>query len=410
MKRVIGAAVTAVLLGSALAGCSSGGSSDSTGGGGGSKVLRVLTYAPNAAVYPAFWKSCAKDGYSFKELVVPQAQLINKATQLTSSGDAPAVIVADNNNIATLADAGVLTPISFAGSGLSPSDFVQGPLQAGQWKGKQYGMPVGNNGEVIVYNKKLLSEAKVSPPKSWADLTAAAKALTTSGRYGFAQTLGGGETLTWNWVTQLWSNGGSLKNLASKQSIEAAQFWGSFVRNKTAPTASLQWQATDIAAQLLKGKIAMGQVGTWVLPALLSDAKKAKIDIGITPQVSPTGAPPIVPFGGEELTAGLGATGHVGKIVNDCLMSFNKSKSLPAWDEALGYLPTYTPAQPTVLAKDPWLSVLADELKNSRSRTAEVGPKYAAISIAISTAIQKIAGGSASAATAMQQAQASISK
>lgn len=410
MKKIIGALALLGIVGAGLTGCT-GGSSPSSTAGGGHRTLTVLTYQtlPNPT-YTAYFKECKKEtGYTFKQVNVPQTQLINKAVQLTSSGDAPAMIVADNNNVATLADAGVLAPISLGK--LNPKDFVQGPLQAGQYKGKQYGLPVGNNGEVIVYNKAMLSAAGISAPKSWDELTAAAKTLTTNGRYGFAQTFAPGETMSWNYWTQLWSNGGSIKHLSAKPAVEAAAFWSSFIKDGTAPQASLQWQATDIAAQLTKGQIAMGQVGTWTLPSLEDAAKKASMDIGITAQVTPHGEKPIIPFGGEELTMGTGLSSDEAKAVNDCIVSWSSDKAkLATRDEALGYLPSYIPAQAAVLKVSPDLQVLADMLTNSRSRTAEVGPDYPAYSTAVSTALQKIATGSATAQEAMNEAASSVKK
>ena len=406
--KFLAAAVAVALTMTGLAACSGNG-----GGGSDDKTLTVLNYwsipSQQKVLSELFAKCKAQTGRTFKSLLVPQSDLITKATQLTKSGDAPAMILADNNNIATLADAGLLAKFDLSATKLKASDFVKGPYESGSYKGVQYGIPVGNNGEVIVYNKDLLDQAGITPPKSWADLTAAAKKLTVEGRYGFAQTFGAGETLTWNWLTQLWSNGGSLTDLGGTKSVQAADFWTSFIRDKTAPSASLDWQSSDIATQLVKGQIAMGQVGTWTLGQLLSDAKKAGVNIGITEQVSPDGTAPLTPFGGEVLAAGSAASGGAQKAVSQCLGIFaDDPAQLAKWDSALGYLPSYVPAQAAVLKDQPWLQTLADQLKNSRGRTTEVGAAYADYTVAISTALQKIASGSESAEDAMKAAAASV--
>jgi multiple sugar transport system substrate-binding protein len=408
MQRRVAIAAVAVVGILSLTACSSSGSS---GSGSGSKTLTVLTYqttSPQKGAYDAFLAKCSKDGsgYTFKQLGVPQTSLITKATQLTASGDAPAMILADNNNVPTLADAGVLGKLPMAATGLKASDFESGPLKSGQYKGVQYGLPVGNNGEVIVYNKGVLSKAGVAVPKSWAELQAAAKKLTTGGKYGFGQSFGPGETLTWNWITQLWSNGGSLTNLTSQQSIDATNFWTSFIRNGTAPKASLNWVSTDLQGQFTGGQLPMVQVGTWVLPGLLADAKKAGIDVGITEQVSPTGSAPEVPFGGEIMAEGAGAKGDQATAVAKCIGLFSKNvTSLSKFDELLGYVPSYIPAQKGFLAANPTLQVMADQLAHARARTDQVGPKYAAYTTAMSTALQQVASGSKSAQAALAAAQ-----
>lgn len=406
-KSLIAGASVAAMIALAATGCSHGSAASGSGPSKGS-TLTVLSYPDNPPLHDWLKRCSAASGYKFKLLVVPQAQLITKAVQLTSSKQPPAIIIADNPNVAPLANSGALQPMSLGK--LKSSDFVQGPLQAGKYKGKQYGIPIGNNGEVIVYNKKLLASEHIAVPRSWAQLNAAAKKLTKSGRYGFAQSFAAGETLSWNYWTQLWSNGGSIKHLDSPQAVQAAQFWGSFIKDGTAPRASLQWASPNISKQLTSGRLAMGQVGTWQLPELLSDAKKAHLDVGITPQVSPTGKPPIIPFGGEEITLGLGATGEAQKASNDCAISWSTNVSrLARWDEQLGYVPSYLPAQPAVLKADPYLKVLATMLQTSRSRTAEVGPNYPAYSTAVGSALQKIATGTP-AQQAMSQAATAASQ
>lgn len=394
-------ALTGLAVGLALAGCSGGGDA-------GSKTLTVLTYQPaDSAVYTDFFASCKKaTGYTFKPLSVTQAQLVTKATQMTASGDAPAIILADNSDVATLAAAGVLSPLELGD--LKASDFVKGPLEAGQYKGTQYALPVGNNGEQVVYNKTLLDAAGLPVPKTWEQLQKNAKALTVDGRYGFGQVFPAGETLTWNYVTQLWSNGGSLKDLSSDEAVEAATFWTSFLKDGTAPQASYQWQSPDIATQFVDGHLAMAQIGTWALPALADGAKKAGIEWGLTPQVTRDGSAPIIPFGGEEMAVGKGASA-AGDAVSTCIQSWSSDPAkLAERAAALGYLPSYIPAQAATLEKLPYLQVFADELKNSRSRTEEVGADYPKVSAAISTALQKIAQGSESAEAAMTQAAESV--
>lgn len=375
------------------------------------KTLTVLSYytaEPAKSAFDKFLAGCTKanPGFTFKQLGVPQANIITKATQLTASGNGPAIIIADNPNTPTLAAAGVLRKIDVAATGLKTSDFEKGPLDSGAYKGVQYGLPIGNNGEVIVYNTAALQSAGIAPPKSWADLTAAAKKLTVGGKYGFGQSFGGGEETTWTWITQLWSNGGSLTKLTDDSSIAATDFWTSFIRNGTAPKASLNWTSNDLVTQFTTGQLPIVQVGTWTLAQLQADAKKAGIDVGIAPQISPDGSAPHVPFGGEVMTVGSGATGAANAAASKCIGSFSKDPAaLAKFDGLLGYVPSYIPAQSQFLDANPDLKVMAGQLANAQSRTAEVGAKYNAYSAAISTALQQIAAGTKSTKDALAAAQ-----
>lgn len=346
MKRPVCLIAATAVVAAALAGC---GSSSSTGDASKSTPLVVLTYAQGdqVAMYNTFFDSCTKSsGYKFNQLQVPANDLLNKAVQLTASGGGPAMIISDNQMVAGLANAKALTPIDLGS--LKPADFVQGPFKSGQFQGKQYGVPIGNNGEVIVYNKKLLADANLQPPKSWADLTSAAKKLTSGNRYGFGQTFQAGETLSWNYWAQLWSAGGSIANLDSPAAIESATFWAAFIKDGTAPKASLQWQSDNLVSEVAASRLAMAQVGTWTLSDLLAKAKTSNVDIGITTQVSKSGSAPIVPFGGEVMTAGVSAKGAALKAVNDCILSWTTDTAglenvMSSWGT---YRPTFPPRRP----------------------------------------------------------------
>lgn len=400
--RVLALGAAAILV---LGGC--GGDTGGSDPDKPKEPLTVLTYAQGDGlqVYEKFFEQCSEStGYPFKQLQVPANELLNKAVQLTASGSGPAMIVADNQMVAGLADAGALSPIELGS--LKPEDFVEGPLKSGEYEGQRYGIPVGNNGEIIVYNQKMLKDAGIDAPKSWDDLSSAAKKLTKDGVYGFGQTFQAGETLSWNYWAQLWSAGGSIAQLDSPEAVEAATFWASFVKDGTAPKASLQWQSDNVISEVAAGRIAMAQVGTWTLKDLLEKAEEENVDIGMTTQVSMTGEPPIVPFGGEVFTAGSAVKDDELKAVNDCIVSWSTDiAGLAERDTAFGYLPSYIPAQEAVLKDAPYLKTLQEQLKTSRGRTEEVGPGYTSRSVAVSAALQQIATGAASAQDAMATAQ-----
>ena len=50
------------------------------------------------------------------------------------------------------------------------SDFSQGMLNAYAYHGTQYGFPLLPSTSVFVYNKTLLDELGVQPPKTWTEI------------------------------------------------------------------------------------------------------------------------------------------------------------------------------------------------------------------------------------------------
>jgi ABC-type glycerol-3-phosphate transport system substrate-binding protein len=71
----------------------------------------------------------------------------------------------------------------------------------------------------------------------------------------------------------------------------------------------------------------------------------------------------------------------------------------------LGYVPDLKAAIEPYLKQHPENATLSEQLKNSRSRTTEVGPKYPVYSSAISAAMQAVAIGQKSAKDALKEAE-----
>jgi multiple sugar transport system substrate-binding protein len=75
------------------------------------------------------------------------------------------------------------------------ADFLDLPIRMATYQGKSYGLPVGLSIYGLYCNEKLLQAAGKSPPRTWDDLLACAKAMTRppQGVYGFAAPTAPGE-------------------------------------------------------------------------------------------------------------------------------------------------------------------------------------------------------------------------
>src|ERR1700716_1702392 len=78
--------------------------------------------------------------------------------------------------------------------------------------GKIYGIPTNGYTLGILYNRKMFTAAGLDPdkpPTSWADFRAAAKALTTSAVFGFAETSTGNQG-GWHFTNWMYTAGGEF--------------------------------------------------------------------------------------------------------------------------------------------------------------------------------------------------------
>jgi alpha-glucoside transport system substrate-binding protein len=104
--------------------------------------------------------------------------------------------IAQPGLIKQLAQQGHLKPITYAKSTMA-SNFAPSWLQLGTFSGKLYALPFKvSNKSLYWYNVPAFKTAGVKPPKTWAQLTAAAKTLKSSGTPAYSLCGASGWTLT----------------------------------------------------------------------------------------------------------------------------------------------------------------------------------------------------------------------
>jgi len=106
-----------------------------------------------------------------------------------ASGSAPCIVSLQSLRLGALQDG--LLPLDdlISSTGFDTSDFVPAALEGLAADGQQYGIPYDNGPMLMLYNKDRFEEAGVDEPTSgWTqdDFVAAAKKLTTDGKYGFS--------------------------------------------------------------------------------------------------------------------------------------------------------------------------------------------------------------------------------
>ena len=228
---------------------------------------------------------------------VPFAELLSRTLQMAAVHKSPAISCIDNPDVLRVAKAGVLKDISADVAKLPTwQDTYPGPKSAVSDGQKVYGVPIGSNSLAIFYNKKMLSDAGINPPTTWAELTDAAAKLTKAPVYGLAFSAVNTEEATWQWEPFLWSNGGKLLDLTAAPAKEALQFWVDFVQKGSASRDVVNWNQGNVPEQFISGRAAMMVIGPW----MLGQVHKSGVDFGVTPiPVPKAGMKPVVPLGGE---------------------------------------------------------------------------------------------------------------
>lgn len=230
-------------------------------------VLDYYNQGNDKKVIGEYLDKCgAENDVTIKRSLVPGSSLIQKVLQQASSKTLPDVLMLDNPDLQQIAETGALSPLS--DYDISTDGYAKGVLQAGTYEDKVYGLAPTVNTIALFYNKKVLSEAGVTPPKTWDELQSAAAKLTKGDQYGFAVDANATYEGTWQFLPFMWSNGGDEKDIATPETEEALSLWKGLVDDGSMSKSVVNWTQADVNDQFMAGKAAMMINGPWQIPGL----------------------------------------------------------------------------------------------------------------------------------------------
>jgi multiple sugar transport system substrate-binding protein len=404
-KRITAVLAGATTLSLVLAACgNNGGDSSSSSSGEAVKSLSILDYYnndPDKSLVQKGLDSCAsKLGISIKRETVPGDTLIQKVLQQASSKTLPDVLMLDNPDVQQIAATGALAPLNDLG--LTADGVIKGMTDATSYQGKLYGLAPVTNTIALFYNKDMLAQAGVQPPKTWDELKAAAKKLTKPGRYGIAFNANATYEGSWQFLPAMWTNGGDETDLTSPQVAEAVQLWVDLVQSGSASKSVINWTQGDAKDQFVAGKAAMMVNGPWQIPALQT-TPNVKWDVVQFP-VNKVGQTPVAPLGGEAWTVPLNKDQAKQQKAADYVKCLNSDENELAWAKARFTLPTRTALLDQYVKEVPSMKAFGEQVVNARARTGKLGDKWPEAAKVIYQAIQLALTGKASAQDAFKQA------
>ncbi|MFD3158150.1 extracellular solute-binding protein [Haloimpatiens sp. FM7330] len=191
LKKLMCLVTGAILTAGLFAGCgSSATSSDTSEKKGGEPVKVSLWHGWNGAEEEALGEVIKKFEEKNKDVKVetlPVAfdKLNEKLKASLSTDQAPDLFIGPNDWVGTFAALNQLEEVDNYISD-SKSDYLEKALKAGQYGGKQYGIPESVKTYVLIYNKDLVP----NPPKTIEEMRKIAKENTKDGKYGLIFDIG----------------------------------------------------------------------------------------------------------------------------------------------------------------------------------------------------------------------------
>ncbi len=308
-------------------------------------------------VIPRFEK--LNPGIRVQQVPFSYGNLQQKLTTSAAGGTLPDLIRSDLAWVPQYAKLGVFAPLNKVMPDFKrfADAMFPGTLATNFYKGNYYGLPLDTNTRVLMYNRQALAAAGISsPPRTFAELRAAAPKLKANGVYLFAD----GGTGGWNMLPWIWSGGGNLTNatytratgfLNSPRTIAAVQLLVDLYKQGAIPSLITGDQgATGTENGLAEGKYATILDGPWMLPIF------SKAHPGF--QLATTGVP-------------AGPGGSVSVVGGEDIVLTQRSKNKAAALTFLRFM--ISPWAQTQMARAGQLPVRKDVTKN----LLKINPRYA---------------------------------
>jgi multiple sugar transport system substrate-binding protein len=355
----------------------------------------------------------AHSGVTVKRQYVPFANLNTKLLTQAAGHSLPNILAVDNPFVSTMISTGQVIPLGGL-KGFSTKGYFPAIISEGLSGGKYYALPVaGANSIALMYNIAMLKAANISPPKTWAQLLTAAKALTTSDHYGIALTCEAAEDTTWQWEPYFWSNGGkfTFSNIASPRGVQALNVWKQLIDDGSASKDCLQWSQTPAAStQFIDGKAAMMVNGPWNFSALAQAKMFYGKQYGIVPvPTRVAGQHVVVPLGGEDWMISKSGDSATQQMAFEYINGMQTPAMELKMAKLFGYLPAKIAVAKTYVKQaGPQWKVYVNQTLFAHPRTLGLGVKYPKISQVVWTAMQAALSGSKSVQDALNSAQSQI--
>lgn len=247
-----------------------------------------------SAAGKAFAATTAGKGNTFEFVRVPNGEARDKLIQSAPKGEGPDLIATvPHDQIGRLAAAGVLEPMDKYLNASAKADLQKSALDAFNYQGKTFGVPMFGEAVTVVYNKKLLPGGL---PKTWNEFISTAQRLTNAERqqFGFLAEIEN----QYNMHGLYYSFGGYVFGKNKDGSLNTkdigldntgADKAGQLINDLRYKYKLIPEGAADgglIKDLFIKGQLAMWLTGPWSM----ADVKKAGVDYGIGLLPRPAGA------------------------------------------------------------------------------------------------------------------------
>jgi multiple sugar transport system substrate-binding protein len=286
----------------------------------------------------------------------------------------------------------------------------------GNYQGRQVAFPFAGYANVLAYRKDLYEAAGIDPPRTMAELIAAAKALTdrSKSQFGFVANGQKGPAVAQDWMQYNAQLGGSIlapdgrPALSSDANVRSLALYKELFA-ETAPPGAVEFDWGGREESFRQGLVANMQ--TWSVGAAgYDDPSQSKV-VGLTAiTVAPVaeGMQPTYGIGGW----GLAINADIDERQQQAAWEWIKWVTSPEIQKEIallgggGYLRRSNVNDPELVARFPFLPVIDESFEHGNGEFRPRIPQYPELQDLLGTAVNAVLVGDAEPRSALDEAQA----
>jgi multiple sugar transport system substrate-binding protein len=285
----------------------------------------------------------------------------------------------------------------------------------GQYEGRQVAYPFAGYANVLAYRTDLYEAAGLQPPVTMDELVAAARKLTDKGKdqYGFVANGQKGPAVAQDWMQYNAQLGGSMlgrdgkPDLNSAANVESLRVYKALF-DEAAPPGAVEFDWGGREESFRQGLVANMQ--TWSVGAAgYSDPAQSKVvgRNGIVLAPVKQGMEPTYGVGGW----GLAINADIEQKQQDAAWAYIKWVTSPKVQKefnlagASSYIRKSTLSDPELVAKYPYLPVIAESFENGNGEYRPRIPQYPEIQDILGDAVNAVLAGGKDPKAALDEAQ-----
>ncbi|TYB43456.1 extracellular solute-binding protein [Actinomadura chibensis] len=300
---------------------------------------------------------------------VPWPQVATTFQKAAAGGEGPDVTELGNTDVQSHIEQGNLAEITDEFGGWADGKTLnKTALENDQASGKTYAVPWYGGVRGVWYRTDWFQELNIQPPKTWAELSAAAKKIQDSKK---VPGIGVPSDQTNALLSFIWGNNGDVATkegdawkgqLDQPAAVEAVSFYAGLVnKDKVAPEKyigknELEGPQRDFAL----GKLGMYFDGSWSLKEMKKISTKNQDKWGVFPIPSKAGGNAPVMAGGSDLAVWKDSKAKSAAF--DYITVLNNAKNAKAWADYSGF----SSMRSDVSFSDPKLQVFTQIATNTK--------------------------------------------